>query len=343
MTITADPTPAAAAPTQAPWRRGVRHLAAVQARVPVVQLLGIAACLGYGAARVPDFVSRTNILTIGVLASLLALTALGQTGVIMMGGIDLSVGNMLSFGAVVVPYYATSWHLPFLLVALAGLAAGAIVGTVSGWVSYHFGVHPLMITLATGTCVQGAILVTTQGSTSGLVPNWLSSISLPTSKTFGIGIPPVICICLLLTVVSIVVLSRTPFGRRLYAVGTNQRAAGLALVHTQRVWIGVFAFSAMCAVVAGILVGSFSGTGDPHVGDPYLFLSVAAVLIGGTAMEGGRGDYPRTVIGAVLLTVITTTLTSLNYGSADIQILSGLLIFLIVLNSSRERSARERI
>jgi ribose transport system permease protein len=194
-----------------------------------------------------------------------------------------------------------------------------------------------------GSCVQGLILVSTRANPTNVVPQWLSNLTLPDSTTFGVGIPPVVVGCVLAAIVGTVVLYRTALGRRLYAVGTNPTAAGLTLIRTRRVRIGVFAFSAAMAMIAGLAVAGFSGSGDLNIGDNYLFLSVAAVLIGGTPMEGGRGDFIRTLIGALLLTCISTTLTSLNYADSDIQILSGLLIFLVAANSSRELSARDRI
>lgn len=314
-----------------------------QRKVPLVQILGIVACLAYGASRVEGFVSTANLITIGVLASLLAIAAIGQTAVVIVGGIDLSLGSMLSAGAVLVPFYSVTFDLPFLLVAVLGVVVGAAVGALNGIISSVFGAHPLIVTLAIGSCVQGLILVSTRGEPTGVVPEKLSELTLPSSTTFGLGVPPIVVGVALAAIIGSVVLYRTALGRRLYAVGTNPTAAGLTLIRTRTMWIGAFAFSAALAMIAGLAVAGFSGSGELNVGNNYLFLSVAAVLIGGTPMEGGRGDFVRSVVGAVLLTCISTTLTSLNYSNAYIQILSGLLIFLVAANSSRELSAKDRV
>jgi ribose transport system permease protein len=314
-----------------------------QRRLPLVQMLGIVVCLAYGASQVEGFVSRPNLITIGVLASLLAIVSIGQTAVVIVGGIDLSLGAILSAGAVLVPFYTVKFDLPFVLVGVVAIGAAAIVGAISGTISKVFGAHSLIVTLAIGSCVQGLVMVSTRGNPTGVVPQWLSDLTLPSSTTFGVRIPPVIVGCVLAAILGTVVLYRTALGRRLYAVGTNPKAAGLTMIRTQIMWISVFAFSAAMAMIAGIAVAGFSGSGELTVGDSYLFLSVAAVLIGGTPMEGGRGDFMRTLVGAFLLTAISTTLTSLNYSNAYIQILSGLLIFLVAANSSRELSARDRV
>jgi ribose transport system permease protein len=314
-----------------------------QKRLPIAQLVGIVACLLYGAAQVPSFLSSANLITIAVLASLLTIAAFGQTALVIIGGIDLSIGSLISAGAVLVPFYSDKLDLSFVLVAVIGVALAAAVGAISGAISSVLEAHPLIVTLAVGACLQGVILVATQGAPSGVMPEWVSSFTLPSSQSFGVPIPPVVVVCVLAAVVGTVLLYRTILGRHLYALGTNPQAARLALVRTRAVWISLFAFSAAMGLLAGIAIGSFSGSGDVSVGNSYLFLSVAAVLIGGTPMEGGRGDFVRTLVGALLLTCISTTLTSLNYPSAYIQVLSGALIFLVAANSSREQSARDRV
>lgn len=341
--MTTIQTPLDSAQQTGPLRAAAGAVRTAQKHVPLVQIAGIILCGAYGASQVPGFLTSTNLITIGVLASLLAIASLGQTVVMMIGGIDLSVGNMLTAGAVLVPTAASRLHLPFVVAAVIGIVVAAAVGAVSGWISDYFRVHSLIITLAVGTCVQGAILVVTHGTPTGSVPNWLSNLTMPSATTLGLGVPPVIVIWIALVAVTSVIFYRTVLGRQIFALGTNRRASSLALVRTRALWVGVFAFSAAAALAAGVLVGSFSGSGDVNVGNSYLFQSVAAVLIGGTLMEGGRGDFIRTAVGAMLMTTISTTLTSLNYDASVIQILSGVLIFVVVLNSSRERSARDRV
>ena len=315
----------------------------VQERVPVIQGLAVVLCVAYAADHVPGFTGKSNVLTIAVLASFLALAAAGQTIVIMLGGIDLSVGSMIAFGAVLIPYYANHWHQPFLLVAAVGVAVCAVIGGASGWLSYHRGVHSLMITLAVGACVDGWILVATRGQATSPSPSWLSQATVPAGRTLGVGIPPIVVGSLVVLALSIVILSRTRLGRRIYATGANRSAAAYTLVRPDRIWIGSFALSAAIAAAVGVFIGGFSGNGDTTVGTPYLFEGIAAVVVGGTVFGGGRGDYLRTVVGAIFLTVLSTALVSLNVDPADTQIISGLLILAVVVIYSRERSARSRV
>ena len=324
-------------------RSGWQVITEIQKRLPVLQCLAIVAGVAYGAAKVPGFASRPNLTTIAVLASFLALAALGQTVVVILGGIDLSVPNLIALGAVLIPYAAQTLHVPFLAAAAVGIMAAAAVGATSGWISYYVGVHPMMVTLAVGTCVQGCVLVATRGgSLSAPVPLWIGEASLPTGTTFGIGIPPIISFWIVITIVSSVFFYRTRMGRRIYAVGINPRAASLALVRPERVWIAAFALSAACGAVVGVVLAGFSGTGDVLLGEPYLFQALAAIVVGGTA-GSGTGDFLRTGVGALFLITLSTLLISLNNDPADIQILSGALIFVVVLIYSRERSASSRI
>jgi ribose transport system permease protein len=138
------------------------------------------------------------------------------------------------------------------------------------------------------------------------------------------------------------VLRRTVPGRWVYATGANPRAAALALIPTQWVWTAVFALSAIFAAVTGVLLAGFAGAGDQSVYEPYLWQSLSAVILGGTGF-GGRGDYTRTMIGTMMLIVLTTVLVGKNYGFADQQILFGVLIFLVVALYSRTRRLRDRV
>ena len=146
-----------------------------------------------------------------------------------------------------------------------------------------------------------------------------------------------------LAVVVLVVTLRTTVGRRLYATGANPRAARLALVSTSRVWTGTFAVSAFFSAVAGTLLVGFSGTGLFNIGDPYLFTSIASVVIGGTSLLGARGDYLRTVLGALILIQTTTILAGRDYDAPTQQVILGVLIVLFVATYARESHVRTRI
>jgi len=146
----------------------------------------------------------------------------------------------------------------------------------------------------------------------------------------------------ILAIVVGVILQRTSVGRRFYATGANPRAAAIIRVNTRKMWTGVFALSAVCSALVGILLAGFSGV-DPSVGDPYLFQGLTAVIVGGTTIMGARGDYTHTVIGALILTVMTTIFVGKDIDVATQQIIFGVLILIVVAMYGRGRRLRDRV
>ena len=178
--------------------------------------------------------------------------------------------------------------------------------------------------------------------TNGYPPQWLISLAEPVTKTFGVGIPPSVAIWALVIVVFAIFLHRTRIGRNLFATGANPRAADRALINTRRVWIAAFAFSAVTSALVGVLIGGFGGMVADNGGDPYLFQSVVAVIVGGTVF-GGPGDYTRTSIGALFLTVLVTVLIGHGASPAQQQIVYGAIILAAVAIYGRERRLRDRV
>ena len=181
------------------------------------------------------------------------------------------------------------------------------------------------------------------GQVTGQVPAWLSKFSSPTGSLLGIGVPPVLVVWGAITIVCTVVLHLTVTGRRVFATGANVRAARLAGVATGRMWIGAFVVSALAAALVGILLTGYIGTGQAGVGDQYLFGSLAAVIVGGTSLVGARGDYLRTVIGALILTLINILLVGHGARQPTQEILIGVLILVFVGVYGRDRRVRDRV
>jgi ribose transport system permease protein len=224
------------------------------------------------------------------------------------------------------------------------IGCSAVVGLINGFTVHRFKVPPLIVTLATGAVVTGLTLGWTRGGqVSGQVPQWLTHFSSPIGTFLGIKIPAIVVCWGIIAVVLTVILHKTVAGRRLYATGANERAAQLAGVRTQRIWVVAFAISAISASVVGILLVGFTGTGEAGVGDPYLFTSLAAVLVGGTSLIGARGDYSRTVLGALILTLLTTLLVGHGAGEALQEIIFGVLILLFVGVYGRDQRVRDRV
>jgi ribose transport system permease protein len=314
----------------------------LQRRFPLAQIVALVALFVYGAGSIDGFSQWANVKSMLVLASLLALAALGQTLVMILGGLDLSIPGFIVMGAIVVTelYWMHTWPAWGAILVVIGVAL--VFGGLSGWICQRFRIQPLIVTLGMGGLMAGGAIAWTNGESTGSAPPFLNDLASPTKGTFGLDVPPIVFIVALVAVLAAVVLHRTIAGRRLYATGANPRAAALTRVPTKWVTIGVFAASAIIASLVGILLAGFSGA-DQSLGDPYLFQGLTAVIVGGTTIMGARGDYTHTVVGALILTVLTTLLVGHDVDSATQQIIFGALILVVVAGYGRERRLRDRI
>lgn len=310
---------------------------------PILQVVSVIVLLLACGITISGFISKSSLVTTLILASFLGIAAAGETLVILIGGIDLSVPAVISGANLVVTLLAGK-HVSFVLAVLFVLVCAAAIGAINGFVTHRFRAPPLIVTLATGAVVTGLTLGWTRGGqVSGSPPGWLTSFSAPIGTTLGVPIPAVIVLWVVTAVVLGVVLHLSVSGRRLYATGANELAAELAGVRTERVWVFSFMVSALASAVVGIVLVGFTGQGEAGVGNPYLFLALAAVLVGGTSLVGARGDYWRTVLGALIMTLVTTILIGHGAGEATQEILTGILILAFVSLYGRERRLRDRV
>lgn len=326
-----------AAEARSKWRA----LVDPQARFPVLQMTALVLVFAYGAIEL-GFWNWNSVQQILVLASLAGLASAGQTLLILMGGFDLSISGFIVSSALVVSVLKDKWGVSFALAILIGVVAAGVLGALSGQICHRYQIQPLIVTLAMGTIALGLIQVQTEGSFSGTSPDWLISLASPRTDTFGVNIPPLVAIWAVVAVLMTLFLHRTVAGRRVMATGANPRAAEYSLISTRRVWTLAFAFSGICSALVGVLVAGFSGSVDSGIGDPYLFQSVVAVIVGGTVF-GGPGDYSRTVIGALFLTVVNVVVVGEGATQADQNIIYGLAILAAVTVYGRERRLRDRI
>lgn len=321
------------------WRRSLMDF---QRRFPALQLLALVVLFVYGASSLPGFSEWGNVKTMLTLASLLALASLGQTLVIILGGLDLSIPGFIVMGAVVLTqlYGREGWP-DFAAIAIV-LVLALAMGAITGWVCHTYRIQPLIVTLGMGGLAAGGAVAWTGARVTGVAPEFLVTLTSPRSTSFGIDVPPVVVITIVVAVVAAIVMYRTPIGRRFYATGANPTAADLARVNTKAIWIAVFALSAACSALVGVLLTGFSGA-DQALGDPYLFQGLTAVIVGGTTIMGARGDYTHTVVGALILIVLTTIFVGKDIASATQQIIFGLLILVVVAGYGRDRRLRDRV
>lgn len=308
----------------------------------LIAFIGVIVVFLLGSILIPGFGSVFSVRAMLILASLLAIAALGQTLVMILGGIDLSIPFIIGFANVALASLYGS-GMPALPAFLIVIACAAAIGALSGALSAGLSIHPLIVTLGVGTVVQAGVQLWTRGLPTGSAPPFINDfVSL--GGTIGpLPFPWLIPFTLALTLGCVFVLHRTIYGRRLYALGSNLKAAELALVRPIAMWTTTFALSAVFAALAGILLVGFTGSSSATVGTPYLFQTVSAVVIGGTALIGGRGGFVGTVAGAIVLVELRTLLIGLGLSEALVQSALGLLILLLVAAYGRDQHIRNLI
>jgi len=306
------------------------------------QLLTIVAVFLVGRSTVAGYSDTTSIRAMAVLAAFLGIAAMGQTLVVLIGGIDLSVPALIGAGNVMTAKL-TGEGMPSALVIVVVAAAGFAVGALSGFITSRWKVPALVVTLATGSMVGGAVLLWTHAALTGRAPGWLTGFTSSATSTGPLPLAPVVILWLALAAVAEFALRRTRAGRKVYVRGVNAEAARLMLVSDRSVTTTVFGCSGMLAAFSGFLLTGFTGAGLFDVGSPYLFSVIAAVVVGGNSLLGGRAGMLRCVLGVLALTELTTLLVGYSLSSAAQQAVLGAVIVLVVASYGREQPLGSRI
>jgi ribose transport system permease protein len=295
-----------------------------------------------GMAMIKGFASHNSILSLLVLASFVGIAAIGQNLVILLGGIDMSLPYMMTLGNLMIPFL-NHLNVPFSTSVMIVLAIAVVVGAVNGMLSSWLKLHPLIITLGVGYIVNGILYLVTKGIPTGDTPKFLESLAALNGRLFGLHFPPVVFIWLILSVLVVWMLRGTRWGRQIYAVGANPKASELVLIKPVKVWTYTYVASAVLAATAGMLLSGFSGGGSFGIGDPYLFVTVGAVAIGGTSLLGGAGGYLGTLAGVLILTEINMILTGLNVEASEQKILYGIIVLIMIAIYGRELHIKNRL
>lgn len=292
-----------------------------------------------GDAVHPGFLGLASVETILTIASFVGLVAAGQCFVILIGGIDLSVPWVLNAGAIVLTTTSLGLADRAPLAIVATLAMGIMVGAANGAGVALFGIPAVVMTLAMNGIVEGLVLGLTGGFTCSACSSYAPKIVQTLAHGATLGVPDALWLWLAVIVLVTLALSITRFGRATYALGNNPRAAALAGVNTRGLTIMLYATSGFFAALAGIMLVGFGGQASLGMGDPYLFTSIAAVVIGGVNILGGRGHYVGVAAGAVSLTVLVSVLLALNMPDYVRSIAYGVVILALLLAYGRERDA----
>ena len=313
--------------------------------LPWLQLAAVVVIYVVTIAIVPGAGGWRSIISILVLSSFVGLASAGQTFTALLGGLDLSIPAVIGMANVFICELTGAHGWPFAVAAGLLLLIAAVIGAFNGFVSKRFAIHPLLITIGAGAIVTGLVraIGPNGGKATAAPPAWLQAFTSPNATTGFVPLPPVVVLWLLAAILIGFFLTRTSFGRQMYATGSNPRAADLARVDTTKVWMGTFALSSVFAAITGIMLAGFADQGAMTMGDPYLFQTIVCVVLGGTSLQGGRGDYWRTVLGTLILTEFTLLFSGLNVDSTTLQILLGIVMMIVVAAYSREEHVRNRI
>ncbi|MBE1592084.1 ABC transporter permease [Nonomuraea angiospora] len=312
-------------------RPTARTLLAENGSVAALVVLVVALSLLSG-----DFLTVTNLLNVGVQAAVTAILAFGSTFVIITGGIDLSVGAVAALSAITLAWTAADSGLPWPLATLVALAVGIGCGLVNAALVAYGKLPPFIATLAMLGVARGLALVVSQGSPIEM-PEAVSHLG----DTVGGYLPVPVLVMALMGVVAAVVLNRTYSGRAMYAIGGNEEAARLSGIAVSRQKLVTYALSGAFAAVAGVVLASRLASAQPQAASGYELDAIAAVVIGGASLSGGKGRALGTLVGALILAVLRNGLNLLSVSAFWQQVVIGVVIALaVLLDTLRRRSGR---
>jgi ribose transport system permease protein len=282
-----------------------------------------------------SFLSPEYLVQQLLVASFLGLVATGMMIVILLGQIDLSVPWVLTVGGMMSTAVA-SWHAPWDLLAIPfGIFCGAVCGAVNGFGVAYLRIPSMIFTLGINAVAQGLMVL----RTGGFAPQDMATDAMhyvATGRTIP-GVPNALLVWLLVGAGAVWLLTRTQFGRSVYAIGNSERAAYLSGTDTRRVLFFAFVLCGALAGFAGVLLAGYSTKAYQAMGDAYLLPAIAAVVLGGTSILGGRGTYLGTVAGVILITLLQSILSVMQIEESGRQVIYGVVIIGMLLLYGRER------
>ncbi len=272
----------------------------------------------------PRFFHIKNLINIVRQVSINGILAVGETFVILLGGIDLSVGSGVALAGVL----AADMHRfnPIWVFALP-LFVGALVGFVNGAVVTRFRVPPFVITLGMMTILRGVTFLYTDGKSIYNLPSWFKEIG----QGDILGLPIPVIALFIMVVIGYTILHHTRFGRYVYAIGGNEEGARLSGVRTKSIILWSYVFCGFCTALAGVVLAARLNAGEPVAGQGYELDAIAAVVIGGTSLAGGQGTVIGSIVGALVIGVINNGLNLLNVHSYWQMVAKGVIIVLAVI------------
>ena len=285
-----------------------------------------------------NFLSPEYLLQQLKVASFLGVIATGMMFVILVGQIDLSLPWVVTVGAMMSSALASYGTAGAILAIPFGIFCGILIGLLNGFGVAYLRIPSMIITLATNAVAQGLMVV----YTGGFSPQDSASPAMRYIATGSIipSVPNALICWIIIGSITVFVLTRTTFGRSVYAIGNRERAAYLSGLNTRRIVMLVFAISGGAAAFGGVLLAGYASKAAQSMGDAYLLPAIAAVVLGGTSILGGRGSYLGTVAGVLLITLLQSILSVMQMPEFGRQIVYGIVIVLMLLLYGREKRLR---
>lgn len=276
----------------------------------------------------PSFLDLSNLLNLLRQISINVLIAFGMTFIILTGGIDLSVGSILALSSAFIALMITSGVDP-IIALIIGVLIGFVLGAVNGLLVTKGNMAPFIATLATMTIFRGLTLVITDGNPiTNLGDSYLFQLF---GKGYFIGIPVPAVTMIIVFVILLIILQKTTFGRHTYAIGGNEVAAKISGIKVNKIKILIYGISGLMSALAGGILTSRLNSAQPTAGTSYELDAIAAVVLGGTSLTGGKGRIVGTLIGVLIIGVLNNGLNLLGVSSFYQQVVKGVVILIAVL------------
>ncbi len=282
----------------------------------------------------PNFLTQTNLLNVLRQISINGTLAIGMTIVCLTGGIDLSVGSIVAFSGIIVAGMLRDYNCSMITAILVAIIIGAVLGLYNGYFVAYWNAAPFVVTLSMMTIARGLTYVYSDGKPISNLPD--SFLTLGKGSILGIPVPTLILFLVFL--LADVMLRKLKFGRYIYAVGGNENAAMVSGINVKRIKMMVYVISGIACGIAAVILTSRVSAGLPTAGSSYELDAIAATVIGGTSLSGGRGRLWGTIVGAILLGVVNNGLDLMNVSSFYQQIVKGLIILGAILIDSKRNS-----
>lgn len=288
----------------------------------------------------PTSLNASAIGSIIMLTLLLSFASAGQTIVLIGGGMDMSVGAVMSSAAILTTTIMNSQDGHFVQLLITALAMGAVVGLLNGVCTVKIGLPPMIVTLAISNVVTRMQYVLTQGSPMGYAgPKFIKSV---TSRLFGVQfLPSIILYGIIIIPLVYYLLNRARFGKQVYLVGNNPIAAKLNGINVAKVQVLTYVFSGMFAAFAGMLGAAYMNAARCQIFDSYAYDSLIAVIIGGTLLSGGVGSYTGSIAGSLVMVVLSNMLTAIGFTQPQRNLFMGVILILLLILYNRQKNVRQ--